>query len=72
MEHGICTSLYKIGNVGHQQRELRFLLGIRGAEAPVWNEEPRLSIPVGSQQALQPHPMWLGPLPVCLATIKAR
>ena len=24
----ICTSLYKIGNVGHQQRELRFPLGI--------------------------------------------
>ena len=26
--HDICTSLYKIGNVGHQQRELRFPLGI--------------------------------------------
>ena len=23
-QHGICTSLFKIGNVGHQQRELRF------------------------------------------------
>ena len=50
-KHGICTSWYKIGNVGHQQRELRFPLGILHCHSlppACWERGAKALIPTGS------------------------
>ena len=50
-KHGVCTSLYKIGNVGHQQRKPRFLWASSIAtlyHPPVRNPGAKALIPIGS------------------------